>query len=268
MSEPGNDPQSGSFEAQGHSAGQPGQESPSPVEPPVRSSSAAPTASSQPAASSQQRPAAPEYGQRQKPEYGQLSSQFPGWDPYIYGKPEPEAPRGDAAGDGRGNQSSGNQNQQNRQNQPLSRQPQQGFGPQNGTQGTSRGSGTNGNGNGNGPRFQFQQIDPNDPRQNPYYGHWDSMAIVAFVTSFFIPLFPLFLGWMSLRRTKVLHMKGRGLAIAAMVISVILLILEFMVMFTGDSSLNMLMQQLGYVPVDGGEGSIGVTTAFLTSFFA
>ena len=220
-------------------------------------------------------PQAPEYGQRQDPEYGELATQYPGWDPYVYGKPEPpqssEESQQSAKGDARaaagqsamtGN-AAGSQQPQPQQSQPQVFNPYQQPQNQNANQNPMGGN----RGGGNGPRFQFQQIDPNDPQQNPYYGRWDAMAVVAFVTSFFIPLLPVFLGIGAMRRTKVLHMKGRGLAIAAVVISVAQLVIDFLLMLFGINTTDLLMQQMGYVP-SGGSGSgggvdAGVTTALV-----
>ena len=54
---------------------------------------AAPVSSSSDAAASSQ----PEYGQINQPEYGAMSSQLPaGYDPYVYGAPEPEPQLADA----------------------------------------------------------------------------------------------------------------------------------------------------------------------------
>ena len=54
---------------------------------------AAPVSSSSDAAASSQ----PEYGQINQPEYGAMSSQLPaGYDPYVYGAPEPEPQPADA----------------------------------------------------------------------------------------------------------------------------------------------------------------------------
>ena len=32
----------------------------------------------------------PQYGQRVEPAYGARADQYPGWNPYVFGKPEPE----------------------------------------------------------------------------------------------------------------------------------------------------------------------------------
>ena len=54
---------------------------------------AAPVSSSSDAAA----PSQPEYGQISQPEYGAMSSQLPvGYDPYVYGAPEPEPQPTDA----------------------------------------------------------------------------------------------------------------------------------------------------------------------------
>ena len=58
-----------------------------------KTADAAPVSSSSDAAASSQ----PEYGQINQPEYGAMSSQLPaGYDPYVYGAPEPEPQPADA----------------------------------------------------------------------------------------------------------------------------------------------------------------------------
>ena len=203
----------------------------------------------------------PEYGQYKEPEYGQLANQYPGWDPYVYGKPEPVTPKADSE-----------KNQQNRQTQQSSGQPS-GNQPQSqnanpfvqlpGQNANGAGSRQNGNQqNNNQLPFQFQQIVPDDPSKNPFYGRWDGMAIVSFVLSFFIPLLPLPLAWISMRRTKALHMKGHGLAVAAFVISIINLVGEILLLFFGVNSYDLLMQMYGYAPTSGDDGS-SVSAVFL-----
>ena len=128
---------------------------------------AAPVSSSSDAAA----PSQPEYGQISQPEYGAMSSQLPvGYDPYVYGAPEPEPQPADAV------------RQQNTQYQT-------GQYPSNGQQpmppysanGQQNPYGANPYGpnpydpnrypqRGNMP--YLPNLDLNDPRQNPAYGHW------------------------------------------------------------------------------------------------
>ena len=56
-------------------------------------------------------------------------------------------------------------------------------------------------------------LDLNDPRQNPAYGHWDAYAIMSLVLAVLmpVPVLPALVGAISMWRTKKLHMKGYGL---------------------------------------------------------
>ena len=47
-------------------------------------------------------------------------------------------------------------------------------------------------------------INPNDPSQNPLYGHWDSYAIISFVFALFlpVPVIPAVMGAIAMWRTK------------------------------------------------------------------
>ena len=179
---------------------------------------AAPVSSSSDAAASSQ----PEYGQINQPEYGAMSSQLPaGYDPYVYGAPEPEPQPADAV-------------------QQQNMQYQTGQYPSNGQQPMPP---YNANGQQNpysanpyGPNpydpNQYPQqgnmpylpnLDLNDPRQNPAYGHWDAYAIMSLVLAVLmpVPVLPALVGAISMWRTKKLHMKGYGLALAAVIINVL-----------------------------------------------
>ncbi|MCI1983733.1 MAG: hypothetical protein LKJ47_03035 [Bifidobacteriaceae bacterium] len=181
----------------------------------------------------------PEYGQYQEPEYGQRASQYPGWDPYVYGKPEPVKPKDDDTK----NQSAQNAQAATNTNQNAPRNAQQ----------------YPGNNGQNGPHIEFRQIDPNDPRQNPYYGHWDSLAIISFVVSFFVPILSIPLAWVAMRRTKLLHTKGHGLAVAAMVISLIDIALNIILMMSGVNLLDVMMQYSGMGSYTGGGSSVSTS---------
>lgn len=213
----------------------------------------------------------PEFGQYKEPEYGQLANQYPGWDPYVYGKPEPKESKEDSKqqnqqaqqsrGHQGGGQQGGNQSQlSGNQQQSQNANPFAQFPGQNPNGAGSRQNSSQQN-NGQLP-FQFQQIVPDDPSKNPFYGRWDGMAIVSFVLSFFIPLISLPLAWLSMRRTRALHMKGHGLAVAALILSLINLIWEIFVITSGINPMDTLMQMYGYVPDSGEDGSTA-TTAFL-----
>lgn len=178
----------------------------------------------------------PEYGQTKQPQYGAMSGQYPGYDPYLYGRPEPEQPAngGDAAQ---------NQAQQN----PMGGQPYNPYAQPNqynpyGNQPQS-----------NMPRIQY--LNPDDPAQNPFYGHWDSYAIVAFICSlvFSVPVLPAVIGGLSLVRTKRLHMKGRGLAIAAIIINVLTTLLQAYLLIRGIG-VNDLYAQMFNMYSGGGNG--------------
>lgn len=65
----------------------------------------------------------------------------------------------------------------------------------------------------------------------------NGMAIAGFVCSFFIPLLGLIFSIIGLNRSKNMYGKGRGLAIAGIVISVVMWVFNFIVM---DSLLDQL----------------------------
>ena len=69
----------------------------------------------------------------------------------------------------------------------------------------------------------LSNLDLNDPRQNPAYGHWDAYAIMSLVFAVLmpVPVLPALVGAISMWRTKKLHMKGHGLALAAVIINVL-----------------------------------------------
>lgn len=154
--------------------------------------------------------AQPQYGQRIEPEYGARADEFPpNYNPYVYGgQPEQPAP----------------------QAQPSPSQPASVFGA--GPAPAQGGSAPNaapaqGGPDQGGPRREppryFNGIDLNDPQQNPIYGHWDFYAIFSFifalVSSF--PVLPALIGCLAIWRTRRFHTRGRGLAIAAVVINVL-----------------------------------------------
>lgn len=117
------------------------------------------------------------------------------------------------------------------------------------------GSGRQGNGGRNQPPFNLNdpsfinsmnQMNPDDPNQNPLYGHWDPGAIIAFVFALILPLpvLPALFGWFSMRRTKIYHMKGYGLAVAALVINVLYTIMWLYFLVSGVSPTEYLNQML------------------------
>lgn len=111
--------------------------------------------------------------------------------------------------------------------------PQGPQGPQAGPQGPQGQPGPNGRPQPVAYDQFLRPFNPDDPNQNPVYGRWDMWSIIAFILSFYtyFAFLSLPLAIMAARRDKVLHMKGRGLAIAAIVLSVIGLIVMLLVTF-------------------------------------
>ncbi len=156
-------------------------------------------------------PSQPEYGQISQPEYGAMSSQLPvGYDPYVYGAPEPEPQPADAVRQQNTQYQTG-QYPSNGQQNPYGANPY-GPNPYDPNRYPQRG---------NMP--YLPNLDLNDPRQNPAYGHWDAYAIMSLVFAVLmpVPVLPALVGAISMWRTKKLHMKGHGLALAAVIINVL-----------------------------------------------
>ena len=203
----------------------------------------------------------PEYGQFKQPEYGAMAGQYPGYDPYLYGKSEGEetnatsaqqpiwnAPNAQPAVNG---QSGLNGQVPMPNGQPVNDQPA---------------NGQPNNPYPNGPwqqQGQLQPINLDDPNQNPLYGRWDPYAIVAFVCSvaFSLPLLPALIGGLAIWRTKTFHMKGRGLAIAAVIINILTTILQIWMWVNGISVFD-LYSQLYSSMYGGGSGSSGNSGTF------
>lgn len=200
-------------------------------------------------------PTMPEYGQHDTLEYGARSSQYPvGYDPYKYGRPEePQTsttseqpnnnpampqyaqPQGGAYGQPYGGPYVGQNGPQN----PYGQQP---YGqPSYGAQPSQRQQPHN---PANGPVVFGPQgpIDLDDPAQNPMYGHWDSYGILSFIFALFlpVPVLPALFGAVSLWRIKVFHMKGRGLAIAAIIINILYTIAIIWMMVNGVSTSDLV----------------------------
>lgn len=179
---------------------------------------AAPVSSSSDAAA----PSQPEYGQISQPEYGAMSSQLPvGYDPYVYGAPEPELQPADAVRQ----QNTQYQTGQYPSNGPQPMPPYSANGQQNPYGANPYGPNPYDPNRypqrGNMP--YLPNLDLNDPQQNPAYGHWDAYAIMSFVFAVLmpVPVLPALVGAISMWRTKKLHMKGHGLALAAVIINVL-----------------------------------------------
>ncbi|BDR52810.1 hypothetical protein KIM372_07170 [Bombiscardovia nodaiensis] len=87
-------------------------------------------------------------------------------------------------------------------------------------------------------------IDLDDPQQNPAYGHWDPYAIVAFVMSLClpVPLISAIMGGIAMYRTRTFHMKGFGLALAAVIINVIYSLLALWMLMSGMTAGDLFQQ--------------------------
>lgn len=183
---------------------------------------AAPVSSS----SSSDQSAQPEFGQYNQPEYGAMSNQYPAnYNPYMYGAPEQTKSEDDA--------------------QQTAQRPQTNPYMQNGY-----------------PANPYQQpgiypINPNDPSQNPLYGHWDSYAIISFVFALFlpVPVIPAVMGAIAMWRTKKLHMKGYALGVAALIINVLYTIAVIWMTVHGISTADLYNQMMQYM--FGGSGQSG-----------
>ncbi|PXY82347.1 hypothetical protein DKK75_04825 [Bifidobacterium asteroides] len=170
--------------------------------------------------------------------YGARADRYPGWNPYIYGRPDPEPKAKES-----------DSHQDNRANWPM---------PMAGQPGPGR-SGNPGNPQARPgvPGWPPQGMpDLNDPSQNPAYGHWDPCAIIAFLMALFLPMpvIPALLGGVSMYRTRRLHMKGYGLAMAALIIN-LLFTLAWIWLLINGISLNDFYQQMIPSPSTGGGGS-------------
>ncbi|MBW3087230.1 hypothetical protein KIH77_00530 [Bifidobacterium sp. 82T24] len=206
----------------------------------------------------------PEYGQYKEPEYGEMASRYPGWNPYVYGAPEPDADGDDGGSNdgesGRGRKDSGRTNPMADRfgyipgGRPAD-QARGGNGPAgpggpNGYRGPNDQNGPNGAG-GSGNR---NGIDLDDPNQNPLYGRWDPAAIIGFVTALLnVPVLPLLLCGLAIYRTKTFRMKGRTLAIIGMVLAVLDIIIEVYMLAAGIDVYQLLSQLYG-IDFTGGSG--------------
>ena len=207
----------------------------------------------------------PEYGQFKQPEYGAMAGQYPDYDPYLYGKSEGDetdatsaqqqpawnAPNAQPAVNGQPGFNGPAPNGQPVNGQPVNGQP------------------ANGQPNAPYPNVPWQQqgqlqpINLDDPNQNPLYGRWDPYAIVAFVCSvaFSLPLFPALIGGLAIWRTKTFHMKGRGLAIAAIIINILTTILQIWMWVNGISVFDLYSQLYSSAYGGGSSGNSGTFSA-------
>ena len=205
--------------------------------------------------------------QGSRPAYGAMQSDYPGWNPYVYGAPDSgskgsgssaNSPAANApqtlplngysrqGGGNGGNAGAGNGRQDSLGNAPAF------SGQFSGQQTDGRNGARQGNGNGNGNIMwtPYGSVNLDDPAQNPWYGRWDSLSVIAFITTFFMPFVGLVLGCFAMHRTRVFHMKGRGLAIASIVLSVVLLVFQFYLVRSG-----MYTQLLESISGTSGSGS-------------
>lgn len=177
-------------------------------------------------------PVQPQYGQVKQPEFGQMAAQFPAdYDPYVYGKPESE----DNGHKDEPQQSQRMTNSQDARVRPSGmRDRQSGMAPQ--------GFGV------------MHREDFDDPQRNPLYGRWDVNAVLALVMALFsVPILPIIVGAFSMRRTRMLHMKGYWLALAAVVLGTISFLLRIWLIshgITTDEVYQWLMNRLGSTASD------------------
>ncbi|PJM72685.1 hypothetical protein CS006_08980 [Bifidobacterium primatium] len=160
----------------------------------------------------------PQYGQYKEPEYGEMASRYPGWNPYVYGAPEPEpSDKGDADDE--------------------RRNPKVPGGP------------------GNAGDNYRNGIDLDDPAQNPLYGRWDPAAIIAFISALIgVPVLPVLLGAFAIYRSGLFRMKGRALAVAAVIIGLLTTAFDIYVMATGVDPYQLIYQLYG-IDMGGSSGS-------------
>lgn len=180
------------------------------------------------------------------PAYGRMASEFPDWDPYVYGKPEQEQ-----------------QPKPQVNNSPVMRMPVVAIGSHNENAGQNQNgtpqadaAGHSDTQSNQAPQFydrngdpvnfpmHIEDFDPDDPRKNPVYGRWDVMAIVAFFLALFdyTAVLGLIFGIFSMIRTRKLHMKGFVFALLAVILSVVSLALLAYLIYTGTSSQEFIEQ--------------------------
>lgn len=197
----------------------------------------------------------PQYGQYKQPEYGAMSGQYgPNYNPYIYGAPDPDPNQQQADG----TQNAGAAQPQNAQGYYPGGYP--------GVQGQPYHAGNQYGNQFGGPASQGAQphqpryyngVDLNDPNQNPLYGHWDSYAIISFVLALFfpVPVLSALMGIVAMWRTRTFHMKGFGLAVAAVVLNVLYTLAVLWMTFNGYDPMTLYQDALQQFV--GGSGSSG-----------
>ena len=193
--------------------------------------------------------------------YGAMDSQFPpGYDPYIFGRPESGETHEQVEREARDEENRIERRRADlRKPNPMATPPA-GYGQQNGAPWSNQnadpnapfGDRRNYNADNRGklPRY-VQGIDLDDPNQNVYYGRWDTSSIIAFALSLLLPVpfLPALLGAFGMYRTKLMRMKGFGFALAAVIINVIYSIAMIWMMINGVSTqdvLNDMLHMLGF----------------------
>lgn len=197
----------------------------------------------------------PEFGQLKQPEYGQMAAAYPGYNPYIYGEPEQSASDQHAQQDA----------QRDDTRQSARHALRFGASAQHSarSQSAAEQNRTSGRNSARGSRSSIADklpFDPDDPQENPMYGSWDAAAIIAFASALFaIPIVPLILGAIAIYRDKILHMRGRGLAIAAIIISLIYSALAVYFAVSGIDPMTWVLHLYGIDPSQLMSGSGGST---------
>ncbi|MBM6699124.1 DUF4190 domain-containing protein [Bifidobacterium pullorum subsp. saeculare] len=216
--------------------------------------------------------------QNGRPEYGAMASDYPGYDPYLYGRPEPPrqsqgqpgpvpaapAPAGGGAVPPAAPQPGAPQGAAPFNPYPYGA-PEPPQGPANpGQAGQRNPYGAPGYGQPNQPTADGHTpdwrygIDMADPNQNPLYGKWDLYAILALVFSvFFVPGLPALMGGMAMWRTKTFHMRGFGLALAAVILNVLMTLVWLWMLASGMSASDLTAQLLGSMGGSGGSDGSG-----------
>ena len=213
----------------------------------------------------------PKYGQYQQPEYGAMSGQYgPNYNPYIYGAPEPDTKKDSAAAAG----DNGGAAQSQQAGQPYGQQPAW---PGNSAGGrlavrsrrptvrsgrhiravpghagpavwsTAERSAS--------PAALLPRHRPERSKPEPTLRHWDSYAIISFILALFfpVPVLSALMGAVAMWRTRTFHMKGFGLAVAAVVINVLYTIAVIWMAFNGYDAMSLYQEALQQLT--GGTGS-------------
>lgn len=175
-----------------------------------------------------------------RPEYGAMRSDFPAYDPYLYGAPDRSA--SDAANPADGGVQ-----------QPAAMPAQ--FAGQSGVPGGMPGAPS---GRPLDKASRRYGVNLDDPRQNPLYGRWDAYAIMAFVFAILfssMPVLPAVMGGLAMWRTRTFRMKGYGLALAAVIINVLTTLVVLWAAMHGMSVEQLVLDMYGLSGmVDGSNG--------------